>query len=124
MITVYEIKANGFLGVSKEIDPREGVGRNWTYTPPPAEGSHKWENGRWIAAVEPPLSIPGPDVEALAASAREERNTRLAQTDWMVTKALEQGVPVDPKVLEMRQSLRDITLQPGFPLEVQWPSIE
>lgn len=122
MITVYEIKANGFIGASKEIDPRDGVGAGWTYTPPPAEGSHKWEGSQWIKADEPDESIPGPDLDAMAADIRTERNKRLADTDWMVTKSLERGEPVAPDLLELRQSLRDITAQPGFPLDVQWPS--
>lgn len=124
MITVYEIKANGFIGASKQIDPREGVGLGWTYTPPPADGPHKWEHGAWIAAQEYEGFVPGPDMGAAASAVRAERNKRLAETDWMVTKALENGQPVDPKVAEVRQSLRDITSQPGFPFDIQWPSFE
>lgn len=124
MLTVYEIKANGFVGEVKQIDPREGVGPRWTYTAPPASGPHKWEHGKWVAAQEPEEGIAAPDTNALAENVRAKRNKRLADTDWMVTKALEKGVPVSAKVLEFRQALRDITEQPGFPLEIEWPVLQ
>lgn len=123
MITVYEIKPNGFIGATKEIDPREGVGPGWTYTPPPADGAHKWVHGQWVAADEPLPYVPGPDFNALAADARAERSKRLAETDWMVTKAVEAGQPVPPEVLEYRQKLRDISQQTHFPLSVEWPEL-
>ena len=64
MITVYEIKENGFIGGSKEIDPRDGVGQGWTYSAPPSEGSHKWEHSEWVSADEPDVSMPGADLDA------------------------------------------------------------
>lgn len=121
MITVYEIKPNGFLGVSKEIDPREGVGAGWTYTPPPAEGPHKWESSQWIKADEPDQSTPGPNLEAMVADVRAERNKRLAETDWVVIKALEAGTAVPADVAAKRQALRDVPQQAGFPWAVEWP---
>lgn len=118
MITVYEIKPNGFIGASKEIDPREGVGAGWTYTPPPAEGAHKWENSQWVKADEPDLFTPGPDLNTLAEDARQQRNQALKDCDWtQLTDA-----PVDQAAwAAYRQALRDVTEQPGFPLSVEWP---
>lgn len=118
MITVYEIKSNGFIGESKEIDPREGVGSNWTYSAPPADGPHKWEHGQWIAADEPDASIPGPDVNAAITEVREKRNQALKDCDWTQVA----DAPVDQAAwAEYRQSLRDITTQTGFPWTVEWP---
>ena len=57
MITVYEIKSNGFIGITKEIDPKQGVGDNWTYTAPPGIGTYKWESGQWIAMTEPENTV-------------------------------------------------------------------
>lgn len=118
MVTVYEIKSNGFIGASKEIDPKDGVGSNWTYSPPPADGSHKWEHGQWHPAQEPDESMPGPDLDAMATNIRAERNQKLAETDWRFR------VDMTPSQewIDYCQQLRDITLQGGFPLEVQWPT--
>lgn len=118
MITVYEIKPNGFLGASKEIDPREGVGFGWTYTPPPADGPHKWENSQWVQAVEPDMSMPGVDMDAVASEVRQQRNERLKECDWTQVA----DAPVNQAAwATYRQALRDITLQSGFPLDIQWP---
>lgn len=118
MITVYEIKSNGFIGTSKEIDPKAGIGTGWTYTAPPDEGSYKWEHSQWVAMDEPPVSIAGPDLDALAKDAREKRNTLLAKTDWT---QLSDSSADKEKYAAYRQALRDITEQNGFPLEVVWP---
>lgn len=119
MITVYEIKANGFIGASKQIDPREGVGSGWTYTPPPGEGPHKWEGSQWVAYdQEPPQSIPGPNYDAMADDVRKQRNDLLAACDWTQVA----DAPVDKDAwAAYRQALRDITAQPDFPLSVVWP---
>ena len=119
MITVYEIKANGFIGASKQIDPREGVGSGWTYTPPPGEGPHKWENSKWVPyAEEPPQSLPGPDYCAMADDVRKQRNDLLAACDWTQVA----DAPVDKEAwAAYRQALRDISEQPDFPLSVVWP---
>lgn len=119
MITVYEIKPNGHIGQSKQIDPREGVGHGWTYTPPPGDGPHEWVAGAWHPrAAEPPPFMAGPDMDGLAASIREDRNARLAACDWTQVA----DAPVDRDAwAAYRQALRDITEQPTFPTFVQWP---
>lgn len=120
MITVYEIKANGFIGASKQIDPREGVGSGWTYTPPPGEGPYKWEGSRWVAYdQEPPQSVPGPDYGAMADDVRKQRNDLLAACDWTQVA----DAPVDKDAwAAYRQALRDVTEQPDFPVSVVWPA--
>ena len=40
---------------------------------------------------------------------RTERNQKLAETDWIVTKCSEEGVPVPEEWKVYRQALRDIT---------------
>lgn len=53
-----------------------------------------------------------------AASVRAERNAKLAASDW--TQVID--APVDQAAWAIyRQALRDITSQPGFPWDVQWP---
>jgi hypothetical protein len=78
----------------------------------------------WIQqwAVE---AIPQAEIDAVtdqqATSVRADRNARLAATDWMVIKALEEGNGLDFDVATYRQALRDVPSQPGFPWNVVWP---
>lgn len=51
---------------------------------------------------------------------REERNRKLQQSDWIVTKSLEIGETVPIEWLDYRQALRDITLQED-PYNIVWP---
>lgn len=57
------------------------------------------------------------------AELREERNRKLAESDWIVTKSLELGetVPNDWKIY--RQALRDITLSYSSKANVVWPDL-
>ena len=57
-----------------------------------------------------------------AKNVREQRNQKLAETDWMVIKALESNTPQNFEVAAYRQALRDITSQTGFPWDIQWPT--
>lgn len=58
------------------------------------------------------------DLEAKAASVRADRNRRLADCDW--TQLPDAPVNHDAWAV-YRQGLRDITGQPGFPVDVVWP---
>jgi hypothetical protein len=62
------------------------------------------------------------DTASLAAQVRQQRDSKLAETDWVVIKATETGTPVPEAIALERQALRDITAQPSFPWEVQWPT--
>lgn len=54
-----------------------------------------------------------------ALSIRQERNQKLSECDW--TQLADS--PVDKQIWETyRQSLRDITTQPGFPWSISWPA--
>jgi hypothetical protein len=58
------------------------------------------------------------DVAELADAIREERNKLLKESDW--TQVLD--APVDQQAWAVyRQSLRDITLQESFPLNIVFP---
>lgn len=60
----------------------------------------------------------GADTISKSAEVRNKRNDLLSESDW--TQILD--APVDRTVwASYRQSLRDITDQPGFPWDVQWP---
>jgi hypothetical protein len=121
MITVYEIKPNGYIGASKQINPKDGIGMGWTYSAPPGDGPHEWVNGDWQPRDrEPEPFTPGPDLDAMAASIRQERTEKLASCDWTQVA----DAPVDREAwAAYRQALRDITAQEFFPMSVDWPSI-
>ena len=52
---------------------------------------------------------------ALATSNRAQRDRLLAETDWMVTKALESGGALADNWKTYRQALRDITTHSNWP---------
>ena len=62
-----------------------------------------------------------------ATNARSQRDTLLKETDWVVSKAIEQnaqdnlGVQIPAVWLAYRQALRDIPQQAGFPATITWP---
>jgi len=54
---------------------------------------------------------------------REERNSRIASTDWMLLSDIEFDDNEIKKIKKYRQNLRDITTQSGFPWNVKWPEL-
>ena len=54
-----------------------------------------------------------------AAEVRQERNTKLAATDW--TQASDVPQSVKDSYVTYRQALRDVPLQSGFPWTITWP---
>lgn len=56
-----------------------------------------------------------------AKSVRAERDSKLAECDWRVIKAIESNQPQDFEWAAYRQALRDVPTQAGFPLAVIWP---
>ena len=54
-------------------------------------------------------------------SIRSQRDVLLNKTDWMVTKALETGVPVTDAWKNYRQALRDIPTQSDVD-NINWPT--
>jgi hypothetical protein len=53
-----------------------------------------------------------------AKSVRDERDRKLAETDWMALS----DVTMSAEMTTYRQALRDITAQSGFPHSVTWPT--
>ena len=56
-----------------------------------------------------------------AKAARDTRDRRLADCDWVVVKALESGQTVPAAWATYRQALRDLPQQIGFPTTINWP---
>ena len=56
-----------------------------------------------------------------AKSVRISRDTKLAETDWVVIKNLELNANIPGAWEVYRQALRDIPAQAGFPWTITWP---
>lgn len=76
-------------------------------------------DGRYFVAGHAPMM----PQEEVATQVRAERDRRLSETDWYMMP----DYPADPETLEVvknyRKALRDITLQSGFPRDVEWPVV-
>jgi hypothetical protein len=53
--------------------------------------------------------------------ARAKRDRLLAETDWIVTRAIERAEAVPEVWAAYRQALRDVPEQEGFPVTIVWP---
>jgi hypothetical protein len=62
-----------------------------------------------------------------AANVRNQRTEKLKDSDWVVTKAIDQnaqdslGIQIPMVWVTYRQALRDIPTSEGFPWNVTWP---
>lgn len=72
--------------------------------------------GRPALADRPP-----PTTEQLKSAARAKRNKLIADTDFMLIQDYPAPAEQLDAVKAYRQSLRDITAQPGFPSAIDWP---
>ena len=106
-----------------------GVTTSVTYSSAEAEkeysNSVEWRKPDGSVSMSPSdfvldYSAVGPVVELLML--REERNKKLAATDWIVTKAFETGSSVPESWKTYRQALRDITSSTQSIFSVTWPT--
>lgn len=58
-------------------------------------------------------------VENKSLTVRAERNQRLAESDWTQGKDIPDSISLP--WASYRQAVRDVTLQPNFPFDIQWP---
>lgn len=79
-------------------------------------------NGQWFThyiAVTPDDEQKAAMDATQATNVRADRNRRLSECDWTQLP----DAPVDHATwAAYRQALRDVSSQPGFPWNVQWPS--
>ena len=59
--------------------------------------------------------------EEYAQEAREKRNQLLADTDYLVVPDYPVSDQKKEEIKAYRQLLRDISAQPGFPRNIEWP---
>jgi len=76
--------------------------------------------GNWVTAweVREMFSTDEDGTKAEKEAARDERDSLLADTDWMALS----DVTMSAEMTTYRQALRDITAQAGFPHSVTWPT--
>ena len=81
----------------------------------------KLVDGQWLQTWEITDATPeqiAERTESKAVEVRADRNKRLADCDWTQLA----DAPVAHAVwAAYRQDLRDVTAQPGFPWDVEWP---
>ena len=87
------------------------------------------EDGTVTTAAENEAAYKAMKDAEQAKSVRATRGEKLKETDWVVSKAVEQnaqdnlGIQIPVVWLTYRQALRDITAQAGFPWTVTWPEM-
>ena len=69
------------------------------------------------------MELRKPTVEQLSAEARARRDTLLSSCDWTILSDAPLTTAKKNAWKAYRQALRDIPSQPGFPNDIQWPSI-
>ena len=75
--------------------------------------TEKWSVGTGVTAT----------IDAKAAyDVRVERDSKLAKTDWLVTKSVDTGVSIGSSWKTYRQELRDLPNISGFPHSFTWPT--
>jgi len=104
----------GYFAFMKE--PLDSIKASWPEgtietTERPSE-YHFWVDGAWVEVA--------PDPDTLATQARVKRDALLSQSDWTQVA----DAPVDQAAwATYRQALRDITVQAGFPENIDWPAV-
>ncbi len=63
------------------------------------------------------------DYDAAAASARAERNARLAATDYIMRDDYPASTEYKRQIADYCNALRDLPEQPGFPHDIAWPEL-
>lgn len=78
-----------------------------------------WSNAAmaWVM----PEDIDARRASDAVAGIASKRALLLAETDWVVLRAMESDSKVSAQWAAYRQALRDITQQAGYPLNIVWP---
>lgn len=100
------------LNAPKDIDRTTHYLSDGVFVAYPAKPSEysvwDWDNKQWLI-----------DYPQLENAIRAKRDGLLLSSDW--TQLNDVAAETREKWINYRQALRDITKQPGYPLEVVWP---
>jgi len=102
--------------------PEEIADAGWVAVsdPPPIIYPNKldWDGFAWVSRA--PNAV---EIELRWIEVRRIRDNRLAQTDFQILKAYEQGVAADAGLVTYRQAMRDTPQNTADPFFVTWPSM-
>lgn len=94
-----------------QIASRDGVEQD-------AKGNWVW---KWVVVDMDDEQKAAIDAQQ-AQAVRDTRNKRIADSDWTQLDDTPVGNAGKLAWASYRQALRDITAQPGFPWDIQWPT--
>jgi hypothetical protein len=80
---------------------------------------HTWN---WTTKIWQDLRSDQQKYSQAVTQIQRQRSKLLTDSDWVVTKAIDQGTQVPEAWQTYRQQLRDITQQSGYPFTVTWPT--
>ena len=105
------------IGKESDYGKYDGLGPipEWLTKNERPSNYHSWSDGQWSVNADDETRR----LEDLAAAVRQRRDALIAQSDW--TQLEDSPLKDDAAWLSYRQALRDITLQPGFPENLDWP---
>ncbi|WP_265822491.1 tail fiber assembly protein [Geovibrio ferrireducens] len=87
-------------------------------------GKHILERDGEIIAVDPAELLTDEEKAAqIAAAVRAERDALLRATDYLIMPDYPLDEAISVSVRAYRQALRNITLQTGFPFDIEWPAM-
>lgn len=107
-----EFLYKGAIANTDRVNP--ATGSRIVVTVPEKPGEHyKYDSAsnRWL-----------PDMERAWSAVRYLRDQKIKETDWVILRAADTGVPVSNYWLVYRQALRDITEQTD-PFNIVWPVV-
>lgn len=119
MITVYEVKPNGFWGRTREIDPAQGIGYGWVYDKPTAPIC-KWENAVWVPYDEELPNQVNVSQEQEAQTIGQQANELLSASDWTAIPSVGDPLQSNPYLINQeefiawRSQVRAIALNPSY----------
>lgn len=87
---------------------------------PPRPADNDYQTWTWDEAAGGWIAVP--TLLARQATARHERDLRMLASDWVTLRAFRTGQPIPPDWAAYMQALADVTLQPGFPDAIDWPT--
>jgi len=78
---------------------------------------YEWSGSEWVYT---------PNLKELSAIAVSRRNQLLVESDWtqLPDARVAMGAEKAAEWDTYRQALRDVPEQPGFPENIEWPSLE
>ena len=116
-----DILSYAILGLNVPDEIPDGIGyMEWFGIEPDPLYKFKVENGVIISkSTEVLISIAD---DALSAALRTQRNTLLAESDYVILPDAPYSEETKTAYRTYRQALRDLPSQAGFPNNVTWPA--